>query len=113
MQGVLFMIANTLEVVPRLQIASSAPDVFDAWRLLYRAYIDAGYIRPNPYELHTVSEAIGQHCLVMLAHQNDMPVSTISAMADSPRGLPLDSVYPAELEAIRQEIAAEGSGPIV
>lgn len=86
---------------PRLQIATSATEVVEAWQLLYRSYVDAGYIRPNPFELHTVPEAVGPQSLVMLAFQNDLPVSTITAMADSTRGLPLDSVYPRELDEIR------------
>lgn len=84
-------------------IARSLEDVLEAWRLLYGVYLRAGFILPNPYELHTVPQAIGPDTLVVLGRRDGLAVSTISAIADSPRGLPLDSVCPEELSRLRAE----------
>ena len=84
-------------------IARSLCDVTEAWKLLYEAYLRAGFIQENPYGLHTVPEAIGSHVLVVVGRSDDRVVSTISAIGDNPRGLPLDSVYPDELSRLRAE----------
>lgn len=92
--------------VPHLHVASSQQDILVAWRLLYNVYRTSGYIPANPYELHTVPEAINPDTLVMLARAdatpNAYPLSTIAGIIDGPRGLPLDSAYPRELAALRR-----------
>jgi hypothetical protein len=89
---------------PYVHIASAQQDVLAAWHLLYLSYVDAGYIPANEYQVHTVPQALGADTLVLLAKargQEHRPLSTITAIADGARGLPLDSVYPRELSDMR------------
>ncbi|MEI8197714.1 MAG: hypothetical protein WCI73_17610 [Phycisphaerae bacterium] len=77
-----------------------------AWRLLYNVYRTSGYIPANPFELHTVPEAISPDTIVVLARADASPdatpLSTIAGIIDGPRGLPLDSAYPRELAELRR-----------
>jgi hypothetical protein len=82
-------------------IAENLDDVLQAWRLLYQSYLRAGFIKPNPFGLHTVPHAIGPHTLVVIGHRHGEVASTISAISDSHLKLPLDSVYPDELDDMR------------
>ena len=99
------MVSST-QRVPHLQVASTQHDVLVAWRLLYNVYRTSGYIPANPYELHTVPEAISPDTLVVLARADAAPeatpLSTIAGIIDGPRGLPLDSAYPHELAELRR-----------
>lgn len=89
-------------VVTCFQVARTAEDVLRGWRLLYRAYREVDFIRPNPYRIHTVPQAIGEHTAVMIAQSGRRTVGTISAIGDSSLGLPLDDVFPDELAEMRQ-----------
>ncbi len=86
----------------RVQVAEGLHDVLASWRLLYRAYRRAGYVAANTQELHTVPQALTENTCVLLGRMDDRMVSTITAIGDNPQGLPLDTVYPKELEAMRR-----------
>lgn len=83
-------------------VARDAEEVLRGWRLLYRVYRDAEFVRPNPYRIHTVPQAIGDHTAVIVAQSGRRTVGTISAIGDTPLGLPLDEVFADELDAMRQ-----------
>lgn len=87
----------------RFGVARSVGQVEEAWRLLYRAYVRVGFLKPNDHGIHTVPEAIGPHTAVVQGRIDSLTVSTISAIGDSPLGLPLDGVYRPELDALRGE----------
>jgi hypothetical protein len=88
--GLNFYVARTLE------------DVLEAWQLVYVAYRRAELVDANPYELHTMREAVGPQTVVVTGCLGPLSVSTISGYKDGPGGLPLDSVYPDELAELRK-----------
>jgi hypothetical protein len=89
--GLNFYVARTLE------------DVLEAWQLVYIAYRRAELIDPNPFELHTVPQAVGPQTLVVTGCLGPLAVSTLSVYLDHPGGLPLDSVYREQLADLRGE----------
>ena len=89
--GLNFYVARTLE------------DVLEAWQLVYIAYRRAELIDSNPYELHTMRQAVGPQTMVVTGCLGPLSVSTLSVYVDSPAGLPLDSIYSAELGKLRTE----------
>jgi hypothetical protein len=89
--GLNFYVARTLE------------DVLEAWQLVYIAYRRAELIDSNPYELHTMQQAVGPQTMVVTGCLGPLSVSTLSVYIDHPGGLPLDSVYKDELANLRQE----------
>lgn len=84
-------------------ICQTLQDVTDAWSVLYRVYLRTGFVAPNPFELHTTHHALGRHTAVIQSRIGQIAVGTISAINDSPALLPLDSVYPNELAALRSQ----------
>lgn len=89
--------------VLEFDIARRVEDVVEAWRLVYDAYRRIGIINENEFGIHTVPQAVGPRTVVVLGRLHGEPVTTISAYADGPEGLPLDSVYRDELDALRRE----------
>ena len=83
-------------------VARSIEDALDAWRLVYLSYQRDELIDPNPFGIHTIQQAVGPKTAIALARFGNLAVSTLSAYADGPLGLPLDTVYHAEIEAIRR-----------
>lgn len=82
-------------------IASELDEVIEAWRVVYAAYEQDGLIDANPFFLHTTPQAVGPNTLVVTACMGPVPVGTISAYADGPAGLPLDTVYREQLDTLR------------
>jgi hypothetical protein len=83
-------------------MARTLEDVVEAWELVYFAYRRSTLIDPNPFRLHTPTQAVGPSTLVMTGRLGYMPANTLSAYLDSPAALPLDSVYPEELGQMRK-----------
>ncbi|MCC7192600.1 MAG: hypothetical protein IT444_07445 [Phycisphaeraceae bacterium] len=84
-------------------VARNLDEVTAAWRMVYMAYRRSGLIEPNAYRIHTAPQAVGPHAAVISAQIGEVTVSTLTAFADGPVGLPLDRVYEAELKAFRAE----------
>lgn len=87
----------------RFAVARKYAEVLEAWQAVYLAYRRAGLIDENPYGIHTVPQAIGPHAAVILGLLGPQIVTTLTAMLDSPLGLPLDCVYRNELDQMRRE----------
>jgi len=83
-------------------VAETLADVHKAWQLVYDSYQRNGLIDANPFGVHTVPQAIGRNTIVVTGYCRDSTIGTLSAYADSPLGLPLDSVYPDELRQLRR-----------
>ncbi len=88
----------------RFAVATSLPQVIEGWSLVYRSYVAAGLIRPNPWRLHTVRHAVQDRSVVIGGEIGELTVSTISGYLDhADIGLPLDRVFPDELAALRRQ----------
>lgn len=84
-------------------LAGEIETVIEAWRLVYRAYLRAGLIGENPYGIHLVPRAVHPLTGVGVGCLDGNVCATISAYLDRSGGLPLDAVYPAELDRLREE----------
>jgi len=83
-------------------VARSLVEVGAAWGLVYGAYLRARYIRPNPYRLYTSPAAASRRAVVLLELCHQRLESTLTAGLDAWRGLPLDALYPRELDDLRR-----------
>lgn len=83
------------------EVAGTREQVIEAWHLVYTRYYQSGLIPANPARIHTNAKAQGDHACVVLARHEGTVVSTLTAMLDTPRGLPLDDVYADELASLR------------
>lgn len=84
------------------RIAEDLDQVLASWRMVYMAYRRAGLIGPNPHRVHTAPQACGPQAAVIAACIGPLTVSTLTALADSDAGLPLDRVYGGELNSLRR-----------
>jgi len=83
-------------------VSSTLDEVQEAWGLVYQAYLRDDLIDVNPHEIHTTLQAAGPRSAVILGCMGPLLVSTLSVYTDERQGLPLDSVYLQEINALRQ-----------
>lgn len=87
---------------PNFRVARDLKEVIASWRVVYDVYVRSGFIHPNPYLIHTTPHVLSPSAAVFHSTLGDEVESTLTAIVDGPRGLPLDSVYKAELDTFRQ-----------
>jgi hypothetical protein len=86
--------------------ATSLEQVESAWRLVYERYTQMGLIDQNPYGLHAVPSAVGQHACVIWGAEGEEGAEvgyTMTLFRDNPKGLALDSVYAGSLDELRRK----------
>lgn len=84
-------------------VARTREQVFSAWNLVYRVYRQAGLIPENRAQVHAAPQMFSDAASVFIKHQYNHVHATLSSLDDSKRGLPLDTVYRAELDALRRQ----------
>ena len=84
-----------------LKIASTRVELFDAFALVYRAYVQRGLMRPNPFGLRITPYHLLPTTQIFIATVRKRVVCTITLVGDSGMGLPLESVYSNEVLARR------------
>ena len=85
------------------KVAASLSEVLEAWCVVYRQYLAASLIGPNEYSIFTFPEYLSNNTAVILGKKMNHTVCTVSAVLDSPRGLPLDTYYKRELNELRND----------
>lgn len=85
--------------------AARTPDeVADAWNLVHDAYVRAGLIEGNPYQIHTYPRVLDDEFVVIIGEIQGVIVSTLSAyVGDCLDSLPLESIFGYEIQTLRQE----------
>ena len=86
---------------PSCWCATSLEQVESAWRLVYERYTQMGLIDENPFGIHAVPGAVGQHACVIWGPEGPEIGYTMTLFRDNPMGLALDSVYARELDELR------------
>jgi len=81
-----------------LKIASKRRELFAALSLVHDTYVRAGFIRPNRYGLRVTPYHTLPSTDVVVAVRKGAVVSTMTIIADSELGLPLEEIYPDEVE---------------
>jgi len=83
--------------------ATSLEQVESAWRLVYERYSEIGLIDENPFGVHAVPSAVGQHACVIWGPEGSEVGYTMTLFRDNPMGLALDSVYAGYLDELRRK----------
>jgi hypothetical protein len=83
--------------------ATSLEQVESAWRLVYERYSQMGLIDENPFAMHAVPSAVGEHACVIWGPEGLDVGYTMTMFRDNPKGLALDSVYAPDLNELRQK----------
>ena len=100
------MIAQRSETACR-QVAvtyklAERPDEFrSAFHLVYRNYLQTGLIRPNPHRLRVTPWHLLPTTEVFVGLDGDDVICTASLVTDGELGIPMESIFPEEIEARR------------
>lgn len=89
-------------VETRYKIAGSLADRTEAYRLVYQNYLRKGLIEPNRYELRVTPYHLLPTTSTFIAMQDGETVATVTLIGDGELGLPMESIYPEEVEAARE-----------
>lgn len=86
------------------RLAQTCEEVVEAWRMLYRTYLQANLINPNRHAIHIVPQATEPGNAVIFGTIGQVLVTTLTAFVDSPQTkLPLDRVYRPQLDNLREQ----------
>ena len=86
------------------KIADSSNELLQAFGLLYREYLHAGYVRESASELLFTKYHLLPDTTVFVAKDNSAVVSTATIVRDNPQfGLPMDELFDNELNALREQ----------
>lgn len=86
------------------KIADSGNELLQAFALLYREYLHAGYIRESTSELLFTKYHLLPETTIFVAKNHSAVVSTATIVRDNPQfGLPMDELYETELDTLRKQ----------
>lgn len=96
-------VAPSRRLITSYRAARCLKEVTAAWHLVYQVYTGAGLIEPNPYDIHTTPQAANERTAVFLGRRGGRVESTLSAVMDTPAGLPLDAAFHEPLNRLRYD----------
>jgi hypothetical protein len=104
-----------------VELVRNFPDYLAAFHLVYRSYLSAGLVAENASQLRITPFHLLPTTEVFVAKCANEVISTLSMVADTAHGLPMDSMYATELTNLRSSglrlaemgsLADRGSLPI-
>ena len=84
------------------KVAQSWEEREAAFRLLYEAYRSAGLVESNPMGMRVLPFHLDDSSNVFIAVRNGTVIYTVSLIRDDERGLPLQEIYPADVDEMRE-----------
>ena len=85
------------------KVASTRGEREAAFRLVYNSYLRAGLGKRNPHQLRVTPYHLLPTTDVFIALCHDEVIATVTLVADSEFGLPMESVYKTEIERRREQ----------
>jgi hypothetical protein len=73
-----------------------------AFRVLHDAYVGKRLIDPLPGEIYVPPFALMPDSTLLVALHDGIVVATLTLVEDSPLGLPMERLYPTEVQAVRR-----------
>jgi hypothetical protein len=86
----------------RYKIATTLPERLAAAQLVYQKYLAMGLTAPHPAQLRVLPHHLLASTNVFIARAEGEVTGTVTLVADDALGLPLETVYPAEVAQRRQ-----------
>jgi N-acyl amino acid synthase FeeM len=84
-------------------VATDSERLRSAFGLIYKTYLREGLVRSNRFGLRILPHQLLDTSWVLLAVMNRRLVGTLSVIEDGRLGLPIESLYPAELATLRSQ----------
>jgi len=85
------------------KVACGAQECAAAFRLVYNAYLGAGLIDSNPFEMRVTPYQLLSTTDVFVAVCGREVISTVSLVAEGELGLPMEAIYDAEVTQLRAD----------
>lgn len=85
------------------KIAATRAEREEAFRLVYKAYLDAGLGEPNSHEMRVTPYHLLPTTEVFVARYQEHTICTITLVADGELGLPMEAVYGAAVGKRREQ----------
>ncbi len=92
----------------RFRVAGTLEERLAAFRLVYNSYLRKGLIDPNPFRLRVTPFHLLPTTSTYIAYYRNEVICTLTLVGDGMLGLPMESIYPDEVEAIRQQGGCSG-----
>lgn len=88
---------------PTVKIARSKDELIEAFKLIYRSYLQAGLTVNNPSGLRLTPFHLLSSSEVFVSKIRGSVFSTVSLFCDGELGLPMQTMYPKEIETLRNQ----------
>ena len=85
-----------------VKLAKSLQELIAAYRLLHDVYVEAGYMHPHPSRMRISKYNLLPRTITFIAKIYDEVVGTVTLIEDSKLGLPMEEIYPKEIESLRK-----------
>ncbi len=79
----------------------SVDELKDCYRIVYDGYLARGYCLPNENKMHYHHYAFLSDSRTFCLKEKDKIIGTVSVLADSPCGLPMDTLFQREIDHLR------------
>lgn len=83
------------------KVADNQHERAGAFRVVYDSYVHSGLMRPNFFELRLMPQHLLATTAVFVAMENERVIATVTLVGDGRLGLPMESVYPGEVNDLR------------
>lgn len=87
----------------RYRIAATRRERMAAFRLVYERYVSAELIQPNEHKIRVTPYHLLPTTKVFIAQERGRTTCTVTLIGDGLLGLPMESVYPDEVEERRRQ----------
>jgi hypothetical protein len=84
-------------------LARSRDDLTQAFRLVFESYYDAGLVTEKPSGIRLTPHHLMPTSEVLVAKLDDVVTSTLSMFGDGYLGLPMESMYPQQIQSLRDK----------
>lgn len=82
-------------------IAESLDSQFECLALVHERYVASGLMQPNQYGVRVLREHCEPFSVILMAYDEMSVVCTATLILDGPSGLPLEELYPDEIQQRR------------
>lgn len=86
-----------------VKVASTRAELEGAFRLVYRRYLSSGLCSTNPHEMRVTPYHLLDTTAVFVAVYQGEVIFTMSLIADGELGIPMESVFPDEIDGLRRQ----------
>lgn len=85
------------------KVADCREEREEAFQLTYKAYVKANLIAENPHEMRVSPHHLNPMTDVLIAKYQGRVVYTVTLITDDVAGLPMDEIFPEELDELREQ----------